>query len=136
MEAIINNILDPAWWFTGLFFSTLIYLTPRIFRNLQTLLKGTLKGVLLRKQKKIKSSRFNQSLVNYEIAKANSYFLIFTMTCCFYLTWFLIGQFKALIELAPALGAILSAPIYISEIIWLRQDSFAKDLAKSRGKIS
>jgi hypothetical protein len=72
MEAIVNNLLDPAWWFTGLFFAALIYLTPRIFRQIQVLLKGTLKGALLRKQKKIKNTRFNQSLVNYEIAKANS----------------------------------------------------------------
>jgi hypothetical protein len=58
------------------------------------------------------------------------------MTCCFYLTWFLIGPLKALIELSPVIGAILSAPIYISEIIWLRQDNLAKDLAKSRGRVA
>lgn len=136
MEAIINNILDPAWWFTGLFFTALVYLIPKAFRKLQVLLKGTLKGALLRKQKKIKNARFNQSLVNYEIAKANSYFLIFALICCLYLAWFLMGPFKALIGSSPILGFILSAPIYISEIIWLRQDSLAKDLAKSRGRVS
>lgn len=136
MDAIINNIYDPAWWFTGLFFTALIYLVPKTFRKIQSLLKGTLKGALLRKQKKIKNARFNQSLVNYEIAKANSYFLIFAITCSFYLIWLLIGQFKSIIELSTILGVLLSAPIYISEIIWLRQDSFAKDLAKSRGRVT
>lgn len=136
MEAILNNILDPSWWFTGLFFTALLYVVPRALKRTQSLLKGTLKGFALRKQKKIKSSRFNQSLVNYEIAKANSYFLIFIMACCFYLTWFIIGPFKSIIELSPVLGAALSAPIYIVEIVWLRQDSFAKELAKSRGRVA
>ncbi len=136
MDSIISNLVDPAWWFTGLFFTALVSLTPKILRISQNLLKGTLKGAVLRRLRKIKSIRFNQSFVNYEIAKANSYLLIFTMICCFYLTWYLIGPFKSIIEVSPILGFLLSAPIYVSEVIWLRQDGLAKDLARARGRVS
>jgi hypothetical protein len=136
METIFNNLLDPSWWFTGLFFGALLYIIPTIFSRLQTLLRNSAKSFLLKRLKLIKKSRFNQSLVNYEITKAQSYFLIFIITSLFYLTWFVAGPLKAVADASPALAIILSAPIYIAEIIWLLHDSLAKELAISRGKVA
>jgi hypothetical protein len=136
MEAIINNLGDPSWWFTGVFFATLGVLLAKFSSHTPNVLKNTLKGLILRRKIKIKSTRFNQSLVNYQIARTNSYFIIFILICCLYTVWLVSGSFLIIVKASPWLAAALSAPIYIAEIIWLIQDTYTKDLAKSRGKIA
>ncbi len=88
------------------------------------------------RQKKIKNTRRNQSLVYYHIARANSYFLVFIIICCLYLVWLISGSFLTIIKDSTLSGVVLSLPIYISEIVWLISDGYAKELAKSRGKIT
>jgi hypothetical protein len=136
MEAIINNIGDPSWWFTGLFYTVLGVLLAKFSGEIPNALKGLLKGRIIRKKLKIKNERFNQSLVNYQIAKTNSYFIIFVIICCLYSTWLISGSFLSIVKGAPWLAAVLTIPIYIAEILWLSQDIYTIELVKSRGKIS
>ncbi|MWK60157.1 hypothetical protein GO594_29630 [Pseudomonas otitidis] len=136
MDAIVSNLGDPAWWFTGIFFATLGVLLARLFSHIPNILKSLLKSVIVRRKYRIKNSRFNQSLVNYQIARTNSYFMIFIIICCLYAAWLVSGSFLNIVKASPWLAVVLSSPIYISEIIWLIQDTYTKDLARSRGKIT
>lgn len=136
MEAIINNLGDPSWWFTGLFFAALGLLLAKLSSHIPNTLKKLLKGIIVRRRFKIKNTRFNQSLVNYQIARTNLYFLIFIIICCLYVVWLISGSFLSIVKASPWFAAALSTPIYVAEIIWLIQDIYTKDLAKSRGKIA
>lgn len=136
MEAITNNLGDPSWWFTGIFFAIFGVLLAKISHHIPGALKSLLKGLIVRRALKIKNTRFNQSLVNYQIAKANSYFIIFIIICCLYFTWLVSGSFLSIVKASPWMAAVLTIPIYIAEIIWLIQDSYTKELAISRGKIA
>ncbi|WP_338212542.1 hypothetical protein [Halopseudomonas aestusnigri] len=136
MEAITNNLGDPSWWFTGTFFTVLGLLLAKFSHHIPEFLKSLLKGLIIRRKLKIKNTRFNQSLVNYQIAKTNSYFLIFIIICCLYSTWLVSGSFLSIAKATPWLAVALSSPIYIAETLWLIQDGYTKELAKSRGKIA
>lgn len=136
MEAITNNLGDPSWWFTGIFFTVLGLLLAKFSHHIPGALKTLLKGLIIRRTLKIKNTRFNQSLVNNQIARANSYFIIFIIICCLYATWLVSGSFLSVVKASPWLAAALSAPIYITEILWLIQDGYTKQLAKSSGKIA
>ncbi|WP_350978746.1 hypothetical protein [Shewanella sp. AC34-MNA-CIBAN-0136] len=136
MEAITNNLGDPSWWFTGIFFTVAGVLLAKFSHHIPNVLKNLLKGVITRRTIKIKNTRFNQSLVNYQIARTNSYFIIFIIICCLYSTWLVSGSFLIIVKASPWLAVALSTPIYISEILWLIQDGYTKELARSRGKIA
>lgn len=136
MDAILNNISDPSWWFSGIFFAIVGILLAKIVHHIPRAVKTLLRSLIARRQRKIKKIRFNQSLVNYQIARANSYFIIFVIICCLYATWLISGSFLAIIKASPLSASVLSLPIYISEIIWLIHDSYAKSLAKARGRIA
>jgi hypothetical protein len=136
MEAIIQNLTDPSWWFTGVFFGIFGLLLARLSKHIPAFLKNILRGLIYRRQRTIKNTRFNQSLVYYQIARANSYFLIFVIISCLYFAWFTIGPLQNIAKISPILAGILSLPIYIAEVAWLVQDGFAKELAKARGKIA
>ena len=136
MEAITNNLGDPSWWFTGIFFTVLGLLLAKLSRHIPAGLKNLLKCLIIRRTLKIKNARFNQSLVNYQIARTNSYFIIFIIICCLYATWLVSGSFLSIVKASPWIAVALSTPIYIAEILWLIQDGYTKELAKSRGKIS
>ena len=136
MDAILNNISDLSWWFSGIFFSAFGLALAKIFQHIPKATRILLRGLIARRQRKIKNARFNQSLVNYQIARANSYFIIFVIICCLYATWLVSGSFQGIIKASPLFAGILSLPIYIAEIIWLIHDGHAKSLAKARGKIA
>lgn len=136
MDAIINSISDVSWWFTIIFSSVVAILLSKIARHTPMAVKALLRNLIARRQRKIKNARFNQSLVNYQIARANSYFLIFVITFCLYLVWLISGPLLVIVKASPLLAVVLSLPIYITEIIWLINDGYAKALAKARGKIA
>jgi hypothetical protein len=136
MDAIINSISDASWWFTIIFSSIVAILLSKIVHHTPKAVKALLRNLIARRQRKIKNARFNQSLVNYQIARANSYFLIFVITFCLYLVWLISGPLLVIVKASPPLAVALSLPIYITEIIWLINDGHAKALAKARGKIA
>jgi hypothetical protein len=136
MNAIINNINDPSWWFSIITSTFAGFLLIKIFNHTPKIIKKTLRNLIARRQRKIKNTRRSQSLVNYQIARANSYFLVFIFICCLYLVWLISGSFLAIIKASTLSAAILSLPIYISEVAWLITDGYAKELAKARGKIA
>lgn len=136
MESIISNIYDPSWWFT-IFASSLAGII--LLKSTKYISSGSRKisrNIIAKRKRKIKNSRWNQSFIFYQIAKANSFFLVFIIISCLYLAWLSSGQLLEVIKHSPTAGVILSIPIYIAELLWLANDSYAKDLIKSRAKIT
>lgn len=136
MDVILNSIKDPSWWLS-IIASTLIgLLLAKVFTHMPKMLRKLLRSLIARRQRKIKNTRRNQSLVNYQIARANSYFLVFIIISCLYMVWLMSGQLLIIIKSSTLSAIVLSMPVYIFEMAWLITDGYAKELAKSRGKIS
>lgn len=136
MDAILNSINDPSWWFSIIASTVMALLLAKIFNHTPKVIKKLLRNLIARRQRKIKNTRRNQSFVNYQIARANSYFLVFIIICCLYSVWLISGSFLTIIKASTLSAVMLSLPIYISEIAWLINDGYAKELAKARGKIA
>ena len=136
MNAIFNSVNDPSWWFSIVASTIMALVLAKIFAHPPAAIKKIFRRFIAMRQKKIKNTRRNQSLVYYHIARANSYFLVFIIICCLYLVWLISGSFLTIIKDSTLSGVVLSLPIYISEIVLLISDGYAKELAKSRGKIT
>lgn len=135
MDEIIANINSPAWWFSGLFFTGFVLLIKKLARFASNFARKTFRLTSARRLKKIKKIRGNYFAVQYEIGKVNSFFILFLLICCFYLIWFVIGSLSQIIRLNIFVAVVLLAPIYVSEIVWLLQDAFTKELIERSHRI-
>ncbi|WP_171696257.1 hypothetical protein [Methylomonas sp. ZR1] len=133
MEQILSNLADPSWWFTGVFFCVIGLLLAATVKHVPLGLKKLYRNKKAIKLRKIKSLRTCQSVINYEIAKSNSYFILFVMVVCLFLFWFVSGPLNQIAKSSIIAVLILSSPIYVFEFLWLIQDKFTRDLiARSR----
>ncbi len=135
MENILNNIIDPSWWFTGLFFVFVSIALASIAKHIPAALKKYFRGVQAKRLIKIKSIRHSYSAVNYEIAKTQSRFILFIMFCGLMLVAFVSGPLNQILEISKLAAAIITSPIYIFEFIWLKQDSFTRSVINSQRKL-
>ncbi|MCQ8115832.1 hypothetical protein [Methylomonas rosea] len=135
MDEIIANINSPAWWFDGLFFTSFVFLVGKLARFASNFARKTFRLISARRLRKIKKIRGNYFAVNYEIGKVNSFFILFLLICCFYLIWFVIGSLSQIVRLNILVAVILLAPIYVSEVVWLLQDAFTKELIERSHRI-
>lgn len=127
MDEFTSIFLDLRVWVTivlGIIVNRLVTHTPKLFREYR-------KSKRLIRIKKIRKVRYNYSEVFLEISKVNSYFIFFIMTCSIFLILLVMGPLGPLTEKNKLLLAILSTPVYISEIYWLLQDKYAKELVKA-----
>lgn len=136
MDEVINNISNPSWWIMTTITMTVIALISKTFNYINSLIKKTFIYFSIKRKLNIKNSRWNQSLVFYQIAKSNSFFIIFIIICCMYLIWLTNGSFLLIMNQSKLAAIILSLPIYISEMVWLVSNEYTKDLVKARGKIT
>jgi hypothetical protein len=127
MEDLASIVFDFKVWVTialGILLNTLVSHSPRLIR-------GYWKGRRLEKLKKIRRVRPNQAEVTYEIAKANSYFLFFLITCLMYLIFLIMGPLGETAKQSKLLLAIIVSPLYVVEVLWLVQDKYAKQLVRA-----
>lgn len=126
MEELLSLVVDLRIWVgivLGLIVSKLVNNTPRLVR-------GYLRKRRLDYLKKIRKVRVNPLEVQYELAKAQSYFILFLLTCFMYLTFLIQGPMDKAAEQSLILFLILAIPLYIVEIVWLLQDRYARALIK------
>ncbi len=139
METIFENLTNPSWWFTGVFFALLTKYVPELFKFLKKRLSRTSRSLsrlfLLKLKLKVKSSRHNIAAINYESVKAQSYFTLFLFTCCLYIVWFAFGSLAEIQKQSFLAFIILIMPIYIIEFIWLRQNMLALSLIREYNKV-
>ena len=135
MDRIIENWNDPSWWFTGIFFTFVAVFIAWLLKKFPNLLKSLLIKWNSKRQKKIKNDRWNDSMIQYQISKSQSRFVLFIFVSLSYLIWFFVGSLNKVFELSFLWGIVFCFPIYIAEIFWLVKDEYVKDLIKSRNKI-
>lgn len=135
MEQIYQNILTPAWWFTGIFFVTfglllkvIINRTPKIFNSWKR--KSKLKDL-----KFVRSKRWCLATIQSEIAKAQSRFIVFIICCFTFIGWLAYEPIQQIFETNFIMGLIFSSPIYMFQIAWMKQDSKVNNLLKYRRKL-
>jgi hypothetical protein len=136
MDAILHNITDPSWWFTGLFFVGIAFLFPKLIPLIMKLLEqlnGCKKRSKLKALKKIKSVRFDDCKVIVEGVKASTWQVVFVITMLLFFYNFLFTSLQT--KFTGLTLIIFSIPVYIVEVIYLTQDEFYKRLLTSRDKI-
>jgi len=146
METIINNITDPSWWFTGLFFVLVAYLLPKfgkLFSSIPIHTEGFRRKQQLRITKRIRSIRFDDTKILVEAIKVSTWQVIFVLSIFVFFYGYLtepsvlsnVSDETGFSKLQNILLFILSIPIYVIEILYLRQHLFFNRLMRSRDKL-
>lgn len=151
MDYIIEKIYDPAFWFQGLFFPIILYLISKLFKVtpivvrwlgnkvingfLRRLLKGLSRRFIKKELIKVKQLRRNPYVIQYQIAKERSYFLIFIITSFLYLALAFTTKIADLLTVNTFAFIITTAPLYYIEFKWLIENSLVKRLVISANKI-
>ncbi len=135
MHKIYENLSDPSWWFTGVFFVVLALLLAWMVKKLPFIREKVSRRVKLKMLKRIRKERWSAELVNYQINKLQSRYIIFIITCLVYLFWFAYEPFKVIFEQSVWLGLFLSSPIFILEVSWLTHNSYVLSLIQYRRKL-
>ena len=74
--------------------------------------------------------------IAYVIGNANAQFVAFLLMCFFYLGAILVAEtFRKILGQSVFVGLIAGSPIFVFELIWLSNDSFAKRLVREHGKL-
>ena len=135
MEQIYQNLLNPAWWFTGVFFILLGVLIKWLFGIAPSITRRVYRLSRCKKLRYIKNNRWSSVSVNYEIAKAQSWFIVFFISCVTFLGWLAYEPIQELFSISIVAGLIVSSPIYIFELLWLKQGMKVRELIKYRNKL-
>jgi hypothetical protein len=131
MNEIAQNILDPSWWFSGVFFALISVGLAKMSPVFLKLIRNNLRSCVAKRQRKIKNARFNQNLIFYHIVKANAFFVIFII----FLVDFLAFQNFVLYKKSLFFALINFLPVIFLEVVWLTSDGFAKDLIKENNNL-
>jgi hypothetical protein len=135
MDAILNNLSDPSWWFTGLFFVLLALAVPTIFRAAQRWLRSLSRNQRAKRLRLVKRLRRNSLLISYEISKTSANYVLFVLVSFGYLFTLLLTPIHEIIKTSTLLAVLIGSPVLAFEVIWLLSDSFVKEIIKSREKI-
>lgn len=91
MDKILDNLTDPSWWFTGLFFVILLKYSPYLFALIKERVRKVARKYFLSREYKYKCClrdlRHNLAAVNHQSAKFHAYFLMYLrvvscLVCC------------------------------------------------------
>jgi len=135
MEQIYQNISDPAWWFTGIFFIVLGIVVKWLFGIAPSITRRAFRVSQCKRLRYIKNARWSMASVNYEIAKAHTRFIIFFVSCVTFLGWLAYEPIQNLFVRNFVVGVIFTSPIYIFELLWLTQDAKVKELIRYHNKL-
>jgi len=131
MDEFISALVNPTIWASVV----ITLLVGLILKFIPKFIKLTSRGMRLKELRKVKNIRHNQDAVTFQSIKAHSYFLVFMGTLALFLVLFAIGPLKELALISKAASLLALTPVFIMEIIWLNQDSYAQNLIKRRGKL-
>ncbi len=131
MYEIIEAFTEPAVIASVVLTFSLQY----AFKHLPPRVKSLLRGSRLKELRKLKSARRNPDEVSFQSMKAHAYFLVFMGTCALFLVLVTMGPLTVLLKYPLWILLLVSCPVFITEIAWLNQDSYAKNLINSRHKL-
>ena len=128
MEQILNNMTDPEWWFTGLFFAIFIKLMPFIGRHFKVKIRMFFRKKRLERIQFIRENRGNLAAVNFQSSRSQAFFVVFMMVCSLYIVWFSVGPLFQILQKSLAAFILCLIPMIIFEIFWILQEDKAKEL--------
>jgi|GEM_PF-1876115 len=121
MSPYIDRVLSRSW----------VFITDQFPGSLRRYFRGR----MARKLRVVRAKRWRIAHINYEIARSNSWFIVFMGTIGVFLILLAIGPFKGLFQVNFWIGMALTCPIYIAEFVWLHFDNKVKQLIKYNSKI-
>lgn len=127
--------MDPAWWFTGIFFAVLIKLAPKIWEVSVSRFKRTLRNRHARYKRAIKNARHNIAAVNYQSVKSQAFFVMFLITIALYIIWYAAGPLREIQKTSTMVFIICIVPMYVVQVFWLNQDNLAREMVKEYHKL-
>lgn len=136
MDAILKNLTDPSWWFTGLFFVVVSWLVRKAFAHGPSRLRGYMRKKKLLNLRKIHALRWNPLEITRLVSRASANYVLFVIFIVVFLALILLTPVHQALKQEPFFVTILLAtPIYVFEILWLIPDTQAREAIKSRRKI-
>lgn len=136
MESIIEKLSDPGNWVAGILFSLIAALIYKLGSMMPGAVRRYSRSRKLKNINQIRKLRANPLEVTYAIGKANAQFVAFLLMCFFYLAALLISQtFRGIANESIIIVLVLASPIFVFEIIWLFQESRARQLVIEHGKL-
>lgn len=127
--------MDPAWWFTGVFFALLIKLAPKLWEVSVSSFKRILRNKYARYKRTIKNNRHNIAAVNYQSAKSQAFFVMFLIAVALYIVWYVAGPLREIQKTNLVVFVICIMPMYIVQFFWIFQANLAKEMIKEYHKL-
>lgn len=134
MIEILANLKNPSWWFTGLFFTFLLWVIPKAFRKVEPLARGLAKRSKLRNLKQVKTLRWDPLQIQYLISRANANYTIFVALIVLFILVIVFTPAREALK-SPSLALLCASPVFLFELLWLTSDSTAKEAIKARRRI-
>lgn len=135
MDEILSNLVNPAWWFTGIFFVALFKLTPNLLGFLKLQGRGYFRGRRFKRMKFIKANRHNLASVTFYSVKSQAFFVIFILVCALYMVWFTAGPLFQIQLQSYGLFLICMLPMGIAQFAWMIQEEKANALIFHYNKV-
>ncbi|WP_434145329.1 hypothetical protein [Photobacterium leiognathi] len=135
MDKIYQNLQTPEWWFTGVFFILFGLFLGWGVKKIPSIFKKFFRWSKYRNLKFVKTKRWCLASIQREIAKAQARFIIFAFSFFSFLGWLAYEPIVDVFETSTIAGIIISSPIYILQMIWMRQSSKVDSLILYRGKL-
>lgn len=132
MDTILNNLSDPAWWFTAFVPTLAIILVPRLWRRLSPKIRQLFRRSRTRSLRRARALRRDDLLISKEMLSAQAAFFVFVMFVAVGLIVLVLSPLSARPGVNIQLVLVLSIPIFIAEIVWLLKDVRLQELLKFR----
>lgn len=131
MDEILSAFTNKTIWAGIIMTFALQY----AFTSTPKAIKAYLRGSKLRELRKIKAIRHNQDAVTFQSIKAHTYFLVFMGMSALFLVLLTMGPLTPLLKLPIWLLLLVISPVFITEILWLKQDMYSQRLIERRGNL-
>lgn len=135
MNAILANLVDPAWWFNIVFAIVLSGALPPALRWLVKQLREASRNRKASRMRKVRAMRRDSLLISYEMQKATAFFVVFVLISISALATLIASPFQKSPHIFNVVTFFVMLPVLWSELAWLLKDSFVKEVLRSRGKL-
>lgn len=135
MQNILNNLSDPAWWFTAFIPTLAVLLTPKVWRFLVWLCRRFSRKVKAKSLRRVREMRGDDLLIAKEMFSAQASFVVFMLTVVVGLILLVLSPFTIQPSTSRIFMIFLAIPVLVSEVFWLMKDMRVHDLLKYRRRL-
>ncbi|KZX71455.1 hypothetical protein A3724_15425 [Alcanivorax sp. HI0033] len=120
IEPVIRNVREFLW---------------AVLRTSPSFVRSQLRASKCRHLRRIRRLRWNSDDLLFKVIRVHTYFVLFIFSIGFYIVLMSIGPLKGLSELPLSVQYLITAPIYIFEVVWLLLHYHVRELMASRAKL-